>query len=69
MRKFYIITRLTAYACSLTALATLLYARSEHLTPAWQQRLRLASGVFFLVGFIGFLITYGLYVYSRLMKK
>ncbi len=66
LRKAHLVIRLTAYICSLVGFAVLMYARhSGGNTPDIVGEL---GAAFVIVGFVAFLVSYALFMYSKVIN-
>jgi len=66
MRKIYFIARLTAYICSIGGVGLLLY--SQRASAEYAQTINMAGFVLLVVGFLSFLVSYSIFLYSKLRK-
>ncbi len=66
LRKIHLIIRLTAYICSLIGFVVLMYAR--HSGEGSPDIVGELGAVFVIVGFVAFLVSYALFMYSKVIN-
>lgn len=66
LRKIHLAIRITAYIFSLLGFLVLMYAR--HSGDATPEMVGELGAVFVIVGFVAFLVSYALFMYSKVIN-